>query len=99
MNRETKRMLQRQGEVGPDGSPISTKERRQPAGGAPPSGRTGARQFLREVRGELRKVAWPGREEVVRYSTVVLVTLVIVTAMIAAVDFVFAKGVLVLFET
>ena len=56
MNREQKRMLQRQGEVDADGEPIrqrrETKQQRNEE-------RTGFRQFLREIRSELRKVAWP----------------------------------------
>lgn len=99
MNRETKRMLQRQGELGPDGAPATKKKSKQRPTPAPPSDRTRPAQFMREVRAELRKVAWPNREEVARYSMVVLVTLVLVTAMIAGVDFLFAKGVLFLFET
>jgi preprotein translocase subunit SecE len=46
------------------------------------------------VRGELRKVAWPTRDEVVKYSIVVLVTVVFLTAMIFALDFVFGEFVL-----
>ena len=33
---------------------------------------------MREVNAELRKVAWPSREEVINYSIVVLITLVVV---------------------
>ena len=44
----------------------------------PKEERTGFRQFLREVRAELRKVVWPTREEVRNYSIIVLITVVVV---------------------
>ena len=100
MNRETKRMLQRQGELGPDGEPVRAKpqQQRQPAR-TDRERRTPPKQYVREVRGELRKVAWPTRQEVVRYSIIVLLTIVILTAMIFALDYVFAKGVFFLFDS
>ena len=102
MNRETKRRLQRQGQLGPDGEAAARATRRPPTprpavkeGGK----RTGARQFLREVRGELRKVAWPTRPEVINYSTIVLVALALLISIIFVLDFAFAKAVLYLFES
>ena len=87
MNRQQKRMMQKQGQLGADGAPAA---RKRPAPQAPRPGkdeRTGPVQFLREVRGELRKVAWPTRSEVINYSIIVLVAVVIVTTFIALVDF------------
>ena len=97
MNREQKRMLQRQGQVDAEGNPARTKAppRRQPN---PQEARTTPAQFLREVRGELRKVAWPTRQEVVKYSTVVLLTVVLLTAFIFALDYAFGEFVLYLFD-
>ena len=99
MNRQTKRMMQRQGQLGTDGSPAPV--RRQPARPAPKPAteRSSPIAFLREVRAELRKVAWPSRGEVVNYSTVVLVTLVVLIALIFVLDYVFAKSVLFLFKS
>jgi preprotein translocase subunit SecE len=97
MNRETKRMLQRQGQLGADGAPTRAKPQPRPAP-RPVKERTSPRQYLREVRGELRKVAWPTRPEVVRYSTIVLVTLVLLTACIFALDYVFGEFVFFLFD-
>jgi preprotein translocase subunit SecE len=73
-------------------------ERRRPA--APPAHRerTGTRQFLREVRAELRKVAWPTRPEVINSTLIVLVAVVIMTSLIFFMDLAFAKGVLFLFD-
>ncbi len=62
------------------------------AAGLPPvEHRFAPRQFLHEVNVELRKVAWPTRTETINYSTVVLLTLVVVTALIFGLDFGFAK--------
>jgi preprotein translocase subunit SecE len=53
--------------------------------------RTGARQFLKEVRLELKKVDWPSRPELISYSIVVLVTVTVMTSFVFALDFVFSK--------
>jgi preprotein translocase subunit SecE len=53
--------------------------------------RTGARQFLREVRLELKKVDWPSRRELISYTTVVLVTLVVLTSYVFGLDYAFTK--------
>jgi preprotein translocase subunit SecE len=49
------------------------------------------RQFLREVRAEMEKVTWPGRQEV-QAATIVIIALVILLAVfIGAVDFVVSR--------
>jgi preprotein translocase subunit SecE len=111
VNRQTKRMLQRQGALGPDGTPIAgastDRVRRQPgaaqrgaAAGAPERGSLPERsiEYLREVRIELQKVAWPGRTEVANYTVVVFVTVVLLTALVFGLDFAFAKGIIYLFR-
>jgi preprotein translocase subunit SecE len=99
MNRQQKRMLQKQGQLGADGAPAA---RKRPAPQAPrPAAkdeRTGPIQFLREVRGELRKVAWPTRPEIINYSIIVLFTVVVLTAYIATLDFAFGEAIFKLFE-
>jgi preprotein translocase subunit SecE len=60
--------------------------------------RTSARQFLKEVRLELKKVDWPTRTELTTYSTVVLVTITVLTAFVFGVDYVFAKFVFPIFH-
>ena len=97
MNRETKRMLQRQGQLGSDGAPARAKPQPRPAP-RPVKERTTPRQYLREVRGELRKVAWPTKEEVARYSVIVLITVVVLTTFIFLLDYAFAKGVFFLYN-
>jgi preprotein translocase subunit SecE len=92
-----KRQMQRQGQTGPDGAP-APQQRRQPQPRATPSQRTKPMQFVREVRVELKKVAWPTRGEVVNYSTVVLITLILLIGLILALDYAFSKSVLFLFK-
>ncbi|RPA65682.1 preprotein translocase subunit SecE [Gordonia oryzae] len=53
--------------------------------------------FLQQVVAELRKVIWPSRRDLVVYTAVVLVFVVIMTAFIFGIDLGFAKGVLWLF--
>ncbi len=97
MNRETKRMLQRQGQLQEDGSPaLATKQRPAPK---PTRERTSPVEFLREVRAELRKVAWPTRSETINYSTVVLFTLVVLVSFVFFIDYGFASFVKFLFKS
>ena len=51
------------------------------------------RQFLREVRQELRKVDWPTRKELVTYTIVVLVTIAVLTTYVFLLDYAFAKAI------
>ena len=53
--------------------------------------------FLRQVVAELRKVIWPTRSELVNYTIVVLVFVVIMAAILALYDFVFARLVFLVF--
>jgi preprotein translocase subunit SecE len=99
MNRQTRRHLQKQGEMSADGAPIANRDRRAgAAGSAPDSERAGPRQFVGEVKGELRKVVWPTKDEIVNYSVVVFVTIVVLTALIAGLDYLTGEGVLRLFD-
>lgn len=94
MNRQMKRMQERQeraqkraGTTRPTtptaaARKTATQEKRK---------RTGARQFLKEVRQELNKVDWPTRRELVSYSIVVLVTVTVLTAYVFGLDSVFTR--------
>ena len=116
MNRQTKRMMQRQGQLGPDGNPGAPERQttRQPPrgpGGRPPVGAPAAGRPTRDplptrfvsgvkdVRGELRKVAWGTRDEVRNYTTVVLVTLVILVSFVFLLNLGWSKAVSALFGT
>jgi preprotein translocase subunit SecE len=50
------------------------------------------------VRAELRKVAWPSRAETGNYTAVVIITIVVITAIVAGLDWVFSQSVLELFD-
>lgn len=56
--------------------------------------RVSAPQFLREVRGELRKVAWPSRPEVVSYTITVLVVTAFLTVLVWGMDWVLRNAAL-----
>jgi len=56
-------------------------------------------RFLREVRVELKKVAWPSRNEVFTYTVVVLVSVRFVTLVTFGLDYLFGKGVLTFFKS
>jgi len=53
--------------------------------------------FLRQVIVELRKVIWPTRKELITYTTVVIIFVVIIAAIVAVLDYVFTMGVLAIF--
>ncbi|MCH9815709.1 MAG: preprotein translocase subunit SecE [Actinomycetia bacterium] len=53
--------------------------------------------FIREIVAELRKVIWPTRKELIAYTGVVLVFVLIMAGIIAAYDFIFGRGVLAVF--
>ena len=102
MNRQTKRLLQRQGQIDEEGAPAAGTRRPPPTRRpAPTPDRPGLPErtveFSREVRNEMAKVAWPNRREVVKYTVVVFVTLVFMTSLVFGLDAGFAKGVLFLF--
>jgi preprotein translocase subunit SecE len=91
MNRQTKRMMQRRQAAEQRATaraPRPMPERRK---------RVGPRQFLREVRQELKKVAWPTRRELLAYTIVVLVSVVVLTSFVFGLDFLIGKGVLIVF--
>lgn len=91
MNRQYKRLMKKEQE-----------QRKNAARPAPAVAtnrpRTKPREFVKEVFAELKKVAWPTRKEVVAYSTVVFVSVCVIAAIIFGMDYVFAKGVLLLYD-
>lgn len=83
LNREQKRHLRRTGALDEKGAP--TRVQRQ----AVRKERVGPVQYIGEVRDEMRKVAWPKRPEVTRYSIIVVVTVIVYTAMVGGLDYLF----------
>ena len=53
--------------------------------------------FVRQVVVELKKVIWPTRKELIAYTTIVLVFVLVMAAIVAALDYVFTRGVLFVF--
>lgn len=56
--------------------------------------RTGIRQFVSEVRTELKRVAWPSRRETTTFTLVTLITSGFVTLYVFGLDLVLKRGVL-----
>jgi preprotein translocase SecE subunit len=48
-------------------------------------------RFFREIVAELRKVIWPSRQELITYTIVVVVFVVIMVSIVAGLDIGFAK--------
>ena len=87
LNREQKRQLRKMGALDEQGQ--AKRAPRQ----APRKNQTrvGPIQYLREVREEMRKVAWPKRPEVTRYSIVVIITVVVYASIVGGFDFLFGE--------
>ena len=94
MNRQYKRMMAKE-----EASKKKATPRPNPkaAAMAQRKERTKPRQFFKEVMAELRKVAWPSRQEVVAYSTVVLIATIVIATLIFGMDFIFTEAVLALY--
>ena len=86
MNREQKRIMQRQGQVGANGSDRRRAQRATP------------REFFTQVREELRQVAWPTRPETINYTSIVAFVLVFMTLLIFGLGAGFSKFVTFLFQ-
>ena len=95
MNRQAKRMMQRQ-KATPQDRAQAMRERRT-AAVAQGRKRTSPGQFLKEVRAELRKVAWPTRQELLGYTVVVLVAVVFLTSLVFGLDQLFSRVILRVF--
>jgi preprotein translocase subunit SecE len=105
VNRETKRMTERRGRTMTGGAELETEafeigDIGVAARGVKTAGtrRTTPIQFAREVRDELRQVAWPTRAEMVTYSLVVFFTLVLMIALIYLLNYAFGHGVVYMFQ-
>ena len=59
--------------------------------GGPKKQRVTVSQFLTEVKAEMKKVTWPTRDEVVSYTIVVVVTVVLMGGLVYLADIVFVK--------
>ena len=92
MNRQTKRLMAKQQareRVAPTPRHPAVQERKK---------RIPPRQFLKEVRKELKQVHWPTRTELMAYFVVVLVSVVVLTSFVFGLDYLFSKAVLHIFQ-
>ncbi len=102
VNRETKRMMERRGRTATDDT-LETDAFDIGDIGAPPRQVRTVRErmtpmlFARQIRDELRQVAWPTRAEMVTYTLVVFFTLVIMITLIYLLNYAFGHGVVWLF--
>jgi preprotein translocase subunit SecE len=85
VNRETKRMVKKR-----EGAADRLK-RPTPQQVAAKRRRTKPRDFVKEVRGELARVAWPSRQEVLTYTLVVVVSVTFFMMLIWGLDIAFTK--------
>src|SRR5438094_8252820 len=92
MNRQAKRLMQKQKATSQD-RVQAMRERRAVTATTERRKRVPVRQFLKEVRVELNKVNWPTRQELMAYTVVVVVAVVVLTSLVFGLDLVFAKGV------
>jgi preprotein translocase subunit SecE len=66
-------------------------ERRSGSGRAAKRDRMTPALFTRQVAAELRKVIWPTRKELITYTVVALVFVIIMTAIVTGLDYGFTK--------
>jgi preprotein translocase subunit SecE len=102
MNREMRRLMEREERRNKkqDGSG-KDRQRRLPG-----SGQTGERKpvwrrlagFLHDVRQELKKVSWPTQEQMIAFTTVTLITTVVLTIVTFGLDVVMKEAVLFFVE-
>jgi len=93
MNRQTKRLAAKQEKSkerpkAPSRRPMPPDKKKQ---------RASVREFLKEVRLELKKVQWPTRKELISYTIVVFMSVVVLTSFVFGLDFLFSKAVIKLF--
>jgi len=66
-------------------------ERRSGSGRAAKRDRTTPALFTRQIAAELRKVIWPTRKELITYTVVALVFIIIMSAIVLSLDYGFTK--------
>jgi preprotein translocase subunit SecE len=74
------------------GEPAATKDKGKSA-----RKRKSPALFVREVIAELRKVIWPTRRELITYTSVSLVFVLIMVALVSLLDWGLQKGIFALF--
>ncbi|MCZ2823602.1 MULTISPECIES: preprotein translocase subunit SecE [unclassified Modestobacter] len=96
-SRSSRRPADRTPDAGPTGEGTRTRADAERARAAELKEKRNLGRFLREVVAELRKVIWPGRKELITYTTVVIIFVAVMVAIVAGLDLLFAQGVLAVF--
>jgi len=77
----------KRGATAPSGKGGAKAQQQQKSGGF----LAGPRKFVRDVRGELRRVSWPGRDQLRQSTAVVLIIVLTLAAYVAVWDFLFGR--------
>ena len=80
-------MGKKRGATAPSGKGGGKAQQQQKSGGF----LAGPRKFVRDVRGELRRVSWPNRDQLRQSTAVVLVIVLTLAAYVAVWDFLFGR--------
>ncbi len=103
MNREQKRAMQKAGALDEQGEVSSTQPRAKPTPRPSNNQQAGIferiRTFFSEVSAELKKVAWPNRQELSGYTSVVIVSLLFVGLLVFGIDYGCNKAIIFLFQS
>ena len=91
MNREQRRLLKKQGEIDDEGNQVTERRQDRPQAKGE---RVGPLQYVGEVRSEMRRVTWPTRDELIKFTIVVIVTVLFLTGLIALLDYGFGEVIL-----
>ncbi|HEY5652219.1 MAG TPA: preprotein translocase subunit SecE [Acidimicrobiia bacterium] len=91
MNRELRRLQEKEEKRAKDRRATMAQSRRRKE-------RVGFRQFFSEVKTELKRVAWPGRREVITFTVVTLITAGFVMLFTFTLDLTLQQSILRLLE-
>ncbi len=98
MNREMRRLQKKEEERARRRRKQGPRSRQRRPGEEKASLFTRLQRYFREVRQELKKVAWPTGQETMTFTVVVLVVTLVVTAMTFGLDFTLKKAVLTVLD-
>ena len=91
MSRQDKRRIEREKRKAEQRTTPIEQEATPPSTADDKKERPGAGQYVGEVRSELKRVHWPNRKELVSYTLVVIVAVVLMTTYITGIDEVFSR--------
>lgn len=102
MNREMRRLMEREERRNKKREGGGDKQRRTPGMGQPSGERRSLWQrlttFLHEVRLELKKVTWPTQDQMIAFTSVTLITTVVLTLVVFGLDIAMKEAVLFVVE-